>query len=201
MRRTVRSYVLRQGRVTAAQQRALAELMPVYGIEFKDELLRPSIVFGRCAPLVLEIGSGMGETTAHIARERPGTDFIAVEVHSPGVGSLLKLVDKVQLKNMRVVRHDALEVLEKMIPDGALAGIHLFFPDPWPKKRHHKRRLVQPAFAALAARKLAPEVFSTRQRIAKTMLRRWRRSSRWSPACAGRTTPLRALQPSLNFAA
>ena len=156
MRRTVRSYVLRQGRVTAAQQRALAELMPVYGIEFKDELLRPSIVFGRCAPLVLEIGSGMGETTAHIARERPGTDFIAVEVHSPGVGSLLKLVDKEQLKNVRVVRHDALEVLEKMIPDGALAGIHLFFPDPWPKKRHHKRRLVQPAFAALAARKLAP---------------------------------------------
>ena len=156
MRRTVRSYVLRQGRVTAGQERALAELMPVYGIEFRDQLLQPAAVFGRAAPLVLEIGSGMGETTARIARETPGTDFIAVEVHGPGVGSLLKLIEKDQLKNVRVIRHDVLEVLEKMIPDGVLAGIHLFFPDPWPKKRHHKRRLVQPAFAALAARKLAP---------------------------------------------
>ena len=155
MRRAVRSYVLRQGRVTAAQERALAQLMPVYGIEFKEELLRPATVFGREAPLVLEIGSGMGETTAQIARERPDTDFIAVEVHGPGVGSLLKLIEKDQLKNVRVIRHDALEVLENMIPDGLLAGIHLFFPDPWPKKRHHKRRLVQPAFAALAMRKLA----------------------------------------------
>jgi tRNA (guanine-N7-)-methyltransferase len=156
VKRTVRSYVLRQGRVTAAQERALADLMPVYGIEFKEELLRPAAVFGRSAPLVLEIGSGMGETSARIAKDRPESDFIAVEVHSPGIGSLLKLIEKKQLKNVRVIRHDALEVLEKMIPDGALAGIHLFFPDPWPKKRHHKRRLVQPAFAALAARKLAP---------------------------------------------
>ncbi len=156
MKRTVRSYVLRQGRVTAGQERALAELMPVYGIDYQEELLRPAAVFGRSAPLILEIGSGMGETTARIAAERPDTDFIAVEVHSPGVGSLLKLIEKEQLKNVRVIRHDALEVLEKMIPDAALAGIHLFFPDPWPKKRHHKRRLVQPAFAALAARKLRP---------------------------------------------
>jgi len=156
VKRTVRSYVLRQGRVTAGQERALAELMPRYGIAFKDELLRPVAVFGRQAPLVLEIGSGMGGTTARIAQQRPDTDFIAVEVHGPGVGSLLKRIDKESLKNVRVIRHDALEVLEKMIPDGALAGIHLFFPDPWPKKRHHKRRLVQPAFAALAARKLAP---------------------------------------------
>ena len=155
MTRTVRSYVLRQGRVTAGQERALAELMPAYGLGFSDALLQPAAVFGRAAPLVLEIGSGMGETTARIARETPGTDFIAVEVHGPGVGSLLKLIAREQLMNVRVIRHDALEVLEKMIPDGALAGIHLFFPDPWPKKRHHKRRLVQPAFAALAARKLA----------------------------------------------
>jgi tRNA (guanine-N7-)-methyltransferase len=155
VKRTVRSYVLRQGRVTAGQERALAELMPRYGIEFKDELLQPAAVFGREAPLVLEIGSGMGETTARIARERPDTDFIAVEVHGPGVGSLLRLIEKEGLKNVRVIRHDALEVLERMIPDGSLSGIHLFFPDPWPKKRHHKRRLVQPAFAALAARKLA----------------------------------------------
>jgi len=142
--------------VTAGQTRALAELMPAYGIEFREELLRPVAVFGRSAPLVLEIGSGMGETTARIAGERLDTDFIAAEVHSPGVGSLLKLIEKHQLKNIRVIRHDALEVLERMIPDGVLAGIHLFFPDPWPKKRHHKRRLVQPAFAALVVRKLAP---------------------------------------------
>jgi tRNA (guanine-N7-)-methyltransferase len=142
--------------VTGAQERALAELMPAYGIAYREENLDPRAVFGRGAPLVLEIGSGMGETTARIAKERPDTDFIAVEVHGPGVGSLLKLIEQEQLGNVRVIRHDALEVLEHMIPDGSLAGIHLFFPDPWPKKRHHKRRLVQPAFAALAARKLAP---------------------------------------------
>jgi tRNA (guanine-N7-)-methyltransferase len=152
----VRSFVLRQGRTSPAQQRALDELLPAYGIAFAERRLDPAAVFGRQAPLVLEIGSGMGETTARIAQERPGTDFIAVEVHGPGVGSLLKLVERDRLKNVRVIRHDALEVLEKMIPDAALAGIHLFFPDPWPKKRHHKRRLVQPDFAALAARKLAP---------------------------------------------
>jgi len=156
VKRTVRSYVLRQGRVTAGQERALAELMPAYGIEFRDQMLQPAALFGRSAPLVLEIGSGMGQTTATIARDRPETDFIAVEVHGPGVGSLLKLIAGEQLRNVRIIRHDALEVLERMIPDDALAGIHLFFPDPWPKKRHHKRRLVQPAFAALAARKLAP---------------------------------------------
>jgi tRNA (guanine-N7-)-methyltransferase len=106
--------------------------------------------------LVLEIGSGMGETTAAIARARPDADFIAVEVHGPGVGSLLNRIEVEGLTNLRVIRHDALEVLEQMVADGALAAIHLFFPDPWPKKRHHKRRLVQPPFAALAARKLAP---------------------------------------------
>jgi len=142
--------------VTAAQERALAQLMPVYGIEFRDQLLQPAAVFGRAAPLVLEIGSGMGETTARIAGERSDTDFVAAEVHSPGVGSLLKLIEKHQLKNIRVIRHDALEVLERMIPDGVLAGIHLFFPDPWPKKRHHKRRLIQPPFVRLLASRLLP---------------------------------------------
>jgi tRNA (guanine-N7-)-methyltransferase len=142
--------------VTAAQERALAELMPRYGIAYREGTLDPLAIFGRKAPLVLEIGSGMGETTARIAAERPDADFIAVEVHGPGVGSLLKLIETGGLKNVRIVRHDALEVLEHMVADGSLAGIHLFFPDPWPKKRHHKRRLVQPAFAALAARKLAP---------------------------------------------
>jgi len=98
----------------------------------------------------------MGETTAAIAQAHPENDYLAVEVHGPGVGSLLNRIDALGLRNLRVIRHDAVQVLEKMIADGALAGIHLFFPDPWPKKRHHKRRLVQPLFAALAARKLAP---------------------------------------------
>ncbi|HKQ29008.1 MAG TPA: tRNA (guanosine(46)-N7)-methyltransferase TrmB [Burkholderiales bacterium] len=152
--RPIRSYVLRQGRTTAAQQRALAELFPKYGLPFTGQPIGD--IFGRKAPLVLEIGSGMGETTAAIAQARPEVDFIAVEVHGPGVGSLLNRIESSKLSNLKVIRHDALEVLEKMIPDAALAAIHLFFPDPWPKKRHHKRRLVQPQFAALAARKLAP---------------------------------------------
>ena len=113
-------------------------------------------MFARAAPLVLEIGSGMGETTAAIAQAHPEVDFIAAEVHGPGVGSLLNRIESLQLRNLRIIRHDAVDVLEKMIADASLASIHLFFPDPWPKKRHHKRRLVQPEFAALAARKLAP---------------------------------------------
>ena len=151
----IRSYVLRQSRTTPAQRRALDELLPKYGLPFAASPIDAQQIFGRRAPLVLEIGSGMGETTIEIARAHPATDFIAIEVHGPGVGSLLKQIAAEGLSNLRVVRHDAVEVLERMIPDGALAGIHLFFPDPWPKKRHHKRRLVQPAFAALAARKLA----------------------------------------------
>ncbi|MEW5861969.1 MAG: tRNA (guanosine(46)-N7)-methyltransferase TrmB [Pseudomonadota bacterium] len=142
--------------MTPAQARALRELYPRYGVPFTGEPLDFAALFGRRAPVVLEIGSGMGETTAAIAAMRPDTDFIAVEVHAPGVGSLLNRIAAAGLANVRVIRHDAREVLERMIPDASLAGIHLFFPDPWPKKRHHKRRLVQPAFAALAARKLAP---------------------------------------------
>ncbi|MDA8108380.1 MAG: tRNA (guanosine(46)-N7)-methyltransferase TrmB [Betaproteobacteria bacterium] len=155
-RRHVRSYVLRQGRITPAQQRACDELYPRYGIPYSAAPVDAQALFGRSAPLVLEIGSGMGETTAAIARAHPGTDYLAVEVHGPGIGSLLRRIEAERLPNLRVVRHDALDVLEHMIADGALAGIYLFFPDPWPKKRHHKRRIVQPAFAALAARKLAP---------------------------------------------
>ena len=153
--RTIRSYVLRQGRTTPAQQRALEELLPRFGISFSERPLNPKNLFGRDAPVVLEIGSGMGETTAEIALAHPETDFIAIEVHGPGVGSLLRRISERGIPNLRVIRHDAVEVLERMIPDGLLAGLHLFFPDPWPKKRHHKRRLVQPPFVALAARKLA----------------------------------------------
>jgi tRNA (guanine-N7-)-methyltransferase len=156
LRREIRSYVLRQGRTTPAQQRALDDLLPRYGLPFAFSPLQAKNIFGRNAPLILEIGSGMGETTAAIAQAHPENDYLAVEVHGPGVGSLLNRIDALGLRNLRVIRHDAVQVLEKMIADGALAGIHLFFPDPWPKKRHHKRRLVQPLFAALAARKLAP---------------------------------------------
>ncbi len=153
--RTIRSYVLRQGRTTPAQQRALDNLLPRFGVPYSTTLLDFRQTFGRSAPVVLEIGSGMGETTAQIALDHPGTDFLAVEVHGPGVGSLLRRIEEKGIANLRVIRHDAVEVLERMIPDGALAGVHLFFPDPWPKKRHHKRRLAQPPFAALVGRKLS----------------------------------------------
>ena len=156
MNRPIRSYVLRQGRTTPAQQRALEELFPRYGIAFQPGPIAAATTFGRTAPLVLEIGSGMGETTAAIAQAHPEADFIAIEVHGPGVGSLLNRVQSLGLKNLRVIRHDAVEVLQSMIADASVAAIHLFFPDPWPKKRHHKRRLVQAGFAALAARRLAP---------------------------------------------
>ena len=140
MKQGIRSYVLRQGRTTPAQKRALDELMPRYGIGFSPQLIFPEKIFGRKAPLVLEIGSGMGETTAEIAKGHPEADFIAVEVHGPGVGSLLNRIAKETLPNLRLVRHDAVEVLEHMIGDGSLAAIHLFFPDPWPKKRHQPQR-------------------------------------------------------------
>lgn len=156
MTRAIRSYVLRQGRTTPAQRRALEELLPKYGLPFKEERIDARSVFGRTAPLVLEIGSGMGETTAALALAHPEADFIAVEVHGPGVGSLLNRIAAQDIRNLRVIRHDATEVLERMVADASLSALHLFFPDPWPKKRHHKRRLVQPDFAALAARKLAP---------------------------------------------
>ena len=152
----IRSYVLRQGRFSRGQQRAYAELLPTLGVAYAPVPLDFRALFGREAPVVLEIGSGMGETTARIARENPGTDYLAIEVHAPGVGSLLKQVSEEGIRNVRVVRHDAVEVMRDMIPPGSLAGVHVFFPDPWPKKRHHKRRLVQPVFAALVAERLAP---------------------------------------------
>lgn len=156
VQRPVRSYVLRQGRISPAQERALEELLPRYGIVFSAQPVDAMGIFGRSAPLVLEIGSGMGETTAAIAQARPEADFIAVEVHGPGVGSLLKKIAELGLTNLRVIRHDANEVLDLMIGDSTLDGIHVFFPDPWPKKRHHKRRLIQSPFVALIARKLKP---------------------------------------------
>ncbi len=154
--RPIRSYVLRQGRVSNAQKRAHDTLLPRYGLEYRDSRVDLDQAFGRSAPHVLEIGCGMGETTVAIATAHPGTDYLGIEVHTPGVGSLLKQIDAAGLANLRVIQHDAVAVLRQMIMPDSLDGIHIFFPDPWPKKRHHKRRLIQPPFAALAASRLRP---------------------------------------------
>ena len=155
--RAIRSYTLRAGRTTVAQRRALLELWPRFGLAFEPRPLDFRQLFGREAPVVMEIGFGDGELLAAMAAAEPERDFIGVEVHEPGVGHALLLADKLGLRNLRFIRHDAVEVLEQQVADASLAGIHLFFPDPWPKKRHHKRRLVQPGFARLVARKLAPD--------------------------------------------
>jgi tRNA (guanine-N7-)-methyltransferase len=154
--RSIRSFVLRQGRFSPAQQRAYESLLPRFGIAFAPAPLDLTQAFGRTSPKILEIGSGMGETTAAIAKARPGDDFLAIEVHSPGVGSLLKLIEQDRLANVRVVQHDAVEVVEHMLAPGTLAGAHVFFPDPWPKKRHHKRRLLQSVFVHALAERLVP---------------------------------------------
>jgi tRNA (guanine-N7-)-methyltransferase len=154
LHRPVRSYVLRQGRVTDAQRRARDELMPRFGIPYSREPLDLEGVFGRAAPKILETGFGMGETTARIATDHPGIDYLGIEVHSPGVGSLLKRAAELGVDNLRVIQHDAVEVIEHMIAPASLDGVHIFFPDPWPKKRHHKRRLIQPKFIALLASRM-----------------------------------------------
>jgi tRNA (guanine-N7-)-methyltransferase len=153
---SIRSFVLRQGRMSPAQSQALAALLPVHGIAYRAAPLDLAAAFGRAAPTVLEIGCGMGETTARIAAGMPEKNFLGIEVHAPGVGALLKLIAEQHLANLKLIQHDAVEVVQQMIAPGSLAGIHIFFPDPWPKARHHKRRLVQPAFAALLASRLQP---------------------------------------------
>jgi tRNA (guanine-N7-)-methyltransferase len=150
----IRSYVLRQGRFSRGQQRAYVELLPRFGVPFEEKEIDFATLFGRRAPVIAEVGFGMGETTATIAANHPDRDYLAIEVHSPGVGSLLKQMEEKGLSNIRIVHHDAAEVFRDMIPRGSLDGVHVFFPDPWPKKRHHKRRLLQPAFASLAADRL-----------------------------------------------
>ena len=155
----IRSFVLRQGRVSNAQRRAVDTLSSVYGIAYAPGALDFRQVFGRRAPTILEIGFGMGETTAQIAQAHPENDYLGIEVHTPGVGSLLKQIAAGGLGNLRLIQHDAVEVLEHMIAPASLAGAHIFFPDPWPKKRHHKRRLIQPAFVALLASRLAPGAY------------------------------------------
>ena len=154
--RPVRSFVLRQGRMSPAQQRALDTLLPRLGINYAPAPLDFAATFGRSAPVILEIGFGMGETTAAIAAAHRGHDFLGLEVHGPGVGALLNRIEAAGLSNVRVIQHDAVDVIAQMIPAASLAGIHVYFPDPWPKKRHHKRRLLQPAFVHALAHRLAP---------------------------------------------
>jgi tRNA (guanine-N7-)-methyltransferase len=154
--RPIRSFVLRQGRVSNAQKRAVDELLPRYGIPYRETCLNLDAVFGRSAPRILEIGFGMGETTATIAAVHPENDYLGVEVHTPGVGSLLKLIEERELGNVRIIQHDAVEVLQCMIDLQSLDGVHIFFPDPWPKLRHRKRRLIQAPFVALLAERLRP---------------------------------------------
>lgn len=154
-RRPVRSFVTRAGRMGSGQVRALAELGPRFVLPFQPAPLDLASTFGRTAPLILEIGFGMGGATAQVAAALPDHDFLGVEVHEPGVGALLKLIGSQSLTNLRLLQHDAVEVLQHMLPAESLAGVHIWFPDPWHKKRHHKRRLIQPEFVALLRTRLA----------------------------------------------
>ena len=153
-RRSIRSFVKRAGRMTPGQERALRDLWPEFGIEYSEALLDLNPVFGRTAPRVLEIGFGNGETLVEQACANPAIDYIGIEVHEPGVGHCLLHIEEAGISNVRLLSHDAVEVLQAQIPDGEQSRINLYFPDPWPKKRHHKRRLVQPAFLELAAQKI-----------------------------------------------
>ncbi len=157
--RHIRSFVLRQGRVSNAQQRAHETLLPQFGIPYAPQLINLDAVYGRSAPKILEIGFGMGETTAVIAAAHPENDYLGIEVHTPGVGSLLKEIGERELANLRIIQHDAVEVLANMIAPSTFDGAHVFFPDPWPKKRHHKRRLLQPPFVSLLAGRLKPGAY------------------------------------------
>lgn len=158
-RRRIRSFVTRAGRVSTGQRRAMDELGPRFVVPFTPQQPDWNSVFGREAPRVLEIGFGMGATTAEIASHRPDDDFLGVEVHEPGVGALLKLMGEQGLSNIRIIQHDAVEVLEQMIAPDSLDGVHIFFPDPWHKARHHKRRLIQPKFVALLVSRLKPGAY------------------------------------------
>jgi tRNA (guanine-N7-)-methyltransferase len=155
-RRAIRSFVLRAGRMGSGQVKALEALGPLYLLPYQAERLDFDRTFGRQAPVILEIGFGMGGATAEIAAARPQDDFIGIEVHTPGVGALLQRIQERGLTNLRLVQHDAVEVLRDMIAPGSLAGIHVYFPDPWHKKKHNKRRLIQSPFVQELSARLAP---------------------------------------------
>ena len=192
--RSIRSFVTRAGRITAAQERALTTLWPRYGIEYREEPLALPALFNRAAPCTLEIGFGNGANLAALARAHPERNYLGVEVHRPGVGRLLLSLEQQRLANIRLICHDAVEVLERQIAPGSLAEILILFPDPWPKKRHHKRRLIQPQFVALIERALCPD----------GMLKL---ATDWQPyalemlACLSAAPSLRNLAPGGGFAA
>jgi tRNA (guanine-N7-)-methyltransferase len=152
--RSIRSFVTRSGRITAAQQRALDELWPLYGLEFEPRLIDLDVLFGRHAPRTMEIGFGNGENLSALAALHPDRDYLGVEVHRSGVGRLMLSLQQLALHNVRIICHDAVEVLQTQIPAGSLEEILVLFPDPWPKKRHHKRRLIQPELVELLAERL-----------------------------------------------
>lgn len=154
-RRPIRSFVVRGGRITAGQRKAFDNNWPRFGLELENGMLDYTELFRRQANTILEIGFGMGDSLLQMAQAAPDTNFIGVEVHPPGVGRLLAEIDRTQLSNLRIYQADALDVLQKCIPDGSLACVQIFFPDPWHKKRHHKRRLIQPDFVELLSAKLA----------------------------------------------
>lgn len=152
--RRIRSYVLRQGRLTTGQAHALEHFWLYYGIDFSHTALDLNQVFGRPAPKILDIGVGMGDTSIALAAAHPENDYLAVEVHKPGIGSLIRQARDADINNIRVICNDVLEVLMHQIPDRCLDHVYIFFPDPWPKKRHHKRRLINPEFLSLLLPKL-----------------------------------------------
>lgn len=154
--RRIRSFVTRAGRLSIAQARAIETLGPKFCIPYQKAHLDLAQSFERSVPTILEIGFGMGDSTAKIAALRPEHNFLGVEVHTPGIGSLLKLIGEQELKNLRLIQHDAVEVLNHMLPEGSLAGVHIFFPDPWHKARHNKRRLIQAPLVQLLCTRLAP---------------------------------------------
>jgi tRNA (guanine-N7-)-methyltransferase len=154
--RHIRSFALRRGHVTQAQQAAYRDLFPKWQVAYQAAPLDLAAAFGRHAPAVLEIGFGMGETTAAIAAARPDVNFLCIEVFTAGIGALARRIDALGLANVRIVQHDAVEVVRDMLPPDSLAGVHVFFPDPWPKARHHKRRLVAQPFAGRLASRIAP---------------------------------------------
>lgn len=154
--RTIKSYVLRAGRTTIGQAKAYELYGPANLLPYAPKALDASAAFGRSAPLILEIGFGMGEATAHIAKVRPDDNFLCCEVHEAGVGALLKRIGEQDLHNIRILRHDAVEVIDHMLSPGTLDGVHIFFPDPWHKTKHHKRRLIQPALVNKLAQRLKP---------------------------------------------
>jgi len=154
-KRPIRSYILRQGRITAAQTKAIQDNFQKHAVNFENKIINFSDIFkNKNSDLILEIGFGMGTSTAEIAKSNLNKNYIAIEVHSPGVGNLLKLIQEGDIRNLKIIQHDAVEVLNVMIKNDSLNGIHIFFPDPWPKKRHHKRRLIQSNLLKLIAQKI-----------------------------------------------